>query len=131
MYVGGCSCGAVRFRCTVEPFWASYCHCSDCRHVTGAPVTVMVGFRDGEVRFDGVPSWRRTSECVHRAHCAECGTPLVYRDDRLPGEVYLMAGAFDDPSFIRPQMHAFVDEALPWLTIADDLPRKKGFTRSR
>ena len=37
--------------------------------------------------------------------CADCGTSLSYEDERLPGEVYLMLGAFDDPDPFEPEAH--------------------------
>ena len=48
-HTGGCRCGAVRFEASAEPFHISYCHCSDCRRATGAPVAAYVGFTAEQV----------------------------------------------------------------------------------
>jgi hypothetical protein len=52
-HTGGCRCGAVRFEASVEPNHVSYCHCSDCRKATGAPVTAFVGFAADQVSLTG------------------------------------------------------------------------------
>ena len=35
---GGCMCGAIRYEATGKPIIVAYCHCTDCRGITGAPV---------------------------------------------------------------------------------------------
>lgn len=131
MHAGGCACGAVRLRCTAPPLHASYCHCADCRRQTGAPVTVFVGFDPAAVHFESAPRTRHCAPHVRRGFCPACGSPMAYADDRLADAIYLLAGVFDDPGFIRPQCHAWTREALAWLDIADGLPRYPGFSRPR
>jgi hypothetical protein len=33
---------------------------------------------------------------------------LVREDERLPGEVYVMVGAFDDPEPLEPEVHHLI-----------------------
>ena len=40
-YVGGCACGAVRYRLEGEPQVVGLSHCTDCRKETGAPFCTM------------------------------------------------------------------------------------------
>lgn len=131
MREGGCYCGAVRFLAEGEPTLVSYCHCRDCRRLGGAPAAVFVGFARGAVTFRGKPRAFRSSAHVTRRFCPECGSPLAYEDHRLAGEVYLALGAFDAPERLRPSRHAFAVEQLPWLEIADELPRHPGFSKPR
>lgn len=128
---GGCVCGRVRFTCSRPPFRVSYCHCADCRHVTGAPVSVFVGWKTADVHFEGTPIERQSSAQACRLSCGTCGTPFGYRDERLPEELYLLAGTLDAPEKLHPQCHAWTEEALPWLVIDDELPRYPRFSRSR
>lgn len=129
---GGCRCGRHRLQVTTEPLWVSYCHCTDCRRSTGAPVSVFVGFAEEAVAFDGpVPSVHASSEHAERLFCAHCGTPIGYRDRRLENELYLMVGVLDEPERYVPARHAFVSGQLAWLHIADDLPRHARCTRER
>ena len=48
---GGCACGAVRYEAIGKPIDVAYCHCSDCRGFTGAPVVAWVAFESQKVSF--------------------------------------------------------------------------------
>jgi|TARA_R100001369_G_scaffold80430_1_gene110801 hypothetical protein len=129
---GRCRCGKYRFRVFGEPFWVSYCHCSDCRKATGAPVAVFAGFKSDEVKLFGekATTYKSIPE-VKRLFCSRCGTPIGYQDARLPGEIYYYIGVLEEQSKVVPQLHAWISERLDWLSIADDLPRYQHFSRPR
>lgn len=129
-HTGSCRCGAVRATASAEPFWRSYCHCRDCRKQTGAPMMSFVGFRNEELAWSGSPQiWR--SGRVERSFCGACGSQIGYRDDNLPGETYLYLGFMDAPENHPPTLHAFEARRLPFLHLADDLPRFPGFSIER
>jgi hypothetical protein len=109
----------------------SWCHCKDCRRQTGAPAVVWAGFRAGEVSFAGAPKRRRSSEQVTRAFCAECGTPISYEHEELPGEIYIHAALFDEADRLVPDRHAYVTSKLFWLHLEDRLAKFDGVTRER
>ena len=130
MHAGSCRCGLIGAETAIEPFWVSYCHCRDCRKQTGAPVMAFVGFKEGDLAWHGTPqTWH--SSGVTRSFCGHCGSQIGYRDDKLPGEVYLSLGFMDEPENYPPRLHAFERRRLPFLHIADDLPRYDGFSIDR
>jgi hypothetical protein len=118
---GRCSCGAIRFVASAAPFQVSWCHCKDCRRQTGAPAVVWAGFKTDEVTFQGTPKRRRSSEHVTRAFCADCGTPISYEHEELPGEIYIHAGLFDEADQLVPDRHAYVTSRLFWIHLEDGL----------
>ncbi|MEM7567754.1 MAG: GFA family protein [Pseudomonadota bacterium] len=126
---GACRCGAIRFS-TGPARDASYCHCSDCRKATAAPVSVFVEVDPATLRIEGEPAAYRTPD-VTRSFCGACGTPLAYADERLEGRLWLMLGALHEPERFTPARHAFTGEALPWFHVADDLPRLTDFSVPR
>ncbi len=129
-HTGSCRCGVIGAEAKAEPFLVSYCHCRDCRKQTGAPVMAFVGFRESDLAWHGEPArWR--SGGVERAFCASCGSQIGYRDERLAGDVYLTLGFMDEPERYPPSVHAFAMRQLPFLHIADDLPRHDGFSVER
>lgn len=83
-----------------------YCHCRDCRRASGPPVSICAGYGAEQ----GRPNVYESSPCVRRSICDDCGTPLSYEDERLPGEVYLMVGAFADPEPFEPEAHDWISQ---------------------
>ncbi|MBL9059164.1 MAG: hypothetical protein JNK88_03955 [Mangrovicoccus sp.] len=63
---------------------------------------------------------------VGRGFCARCGTPVCFENAGLPGEIRVSAAALDNPLADRPEGHDVRSEHLPWLALADDLPRSPG-----
>jgi hypothetical protein len=86
-----------------------YCHCRDCRKPSGPPVSLFAGYRAEQVETErGTPKAYESSPGVRRSFCGDCGTPLSYEDERLPGKVYLMVGALDDPEPFEPEAHYWI-----------------------
>jgi hypothetical protein len=123
-HTGGCRCGAVRFETNADPHHVSYCHCTDCRKATGAPVSAFVGFMAENVLVRGDTLRSFDNGPVTRSFCATCGTPIAYTDSRIGDRVYFMLGAMDMPALYRPTVHAYVREQLPFLHMPDGLPRE-------
>lgn len=129
---GRCYCGATTLRAAHPPHAVAYCHCLDCRRVTGAPVAAFAAFDDAWVTFSP-DAGRRVSvnPGVERTFCAACGSPLAGRYDYLPGQVFIAIGVLDQAEALAPQLHAHAARRLSWLHIADDLERFEVTSRAR
>ena len=122
---GHCLCGAVRFTISGPLKWTGYCHCESCRRNCSAPVTAFLGVADGDWAWTGAaPATYSHSDHATRSFCARCGTPMAYATTKLPAETHFYAAALENPEDYRPAQHFFISEALSWLHIEDDLPRK-------
>jgi hypothetical protein len=122
---GGCLCGAVRYDAPWPPTWSAHCHCSDCRKATGSAFATYAGILRDRFRWTkGAPKEVHSSPGVTRSFCGTCGTPLAYRGDRWPTEIHILAATLDDPSIAAPEAHMYTSEQLPWVHLADGLPRK-------
>lgn len=130
-HTGSCRCGLISVEASAEPIWQSYCHCRDCRKQTGAPVMAFVGFREEDLVWFGEAKIWRSAGGLSRSFCDHCGSQIGYRDENLPGEVYLTIGFMDAPENFPPNLHAFEKRRLPFLHIADDLPRYQDFSVER
>lgn len=125
---GGCQCGAVRYRLTAPCVWTGYCHCRQCQRAHGAPVVLWLTVPSDGIVFDrGSLAWHRSSPQAERGFCAACGSPLAWKaatpaEANDPG-IDIAAASLDDAGDVRPEMHLWCDSAVPWLSIADDLPR--------
>ena len=121
---GHCLCGAVRFRADAAPLWQAHCHCESCRRATASGFTSFFGIADGHWQWTGeAPRRYASSPGVERFFCATCGSQMAYRADRFPGEIHFYAGTLDAPETYTPTNHVFWEEHMPWIVLADGLPR--------
>ena len=128
MLTGGCLCGAVRYAAGGTPFHPTLCHCTDCRRATGAPIVGWFSVRPSDLVFTaGEPRFYASSPGRRRGFCATCGTPILYRHEELD-EVDVTTCSLDDPAALPPADHTFTRSRLPWVELADGLPR---FERTR
>ena len=126
---GGCMCGAVRYEATGKPCVVAYCHCTDCRGITGAPVVTWVLFKTKNVRFTkGKRNTFESSPGIDWGYCDQCGTPLTWEgnafDTHFTG---FRISTLDKPEEFVPDRHWYDSERLPWFDVADNLPRYAKF----
>jgi len=129
---GRCYCGGISLRSTQRPHTVAFCHCADCRRVTGAPVAAFAAFDEAAVTFS--PNEGRSvtvNPGVERLFCPDCGSPLAGRYDYLPGQIYISIGILDQAGELAPQLHAHASERLSWLHIDDGLERFETSSRTR
>jgi hypothetical protein len=119
---GGCLCGAVKYEASGRPCHITHCHCVDCRRSSGAAFVTWASFRQAEFRFTkGQPrvlSWAGRL----RSFCTACGTPLTFMSTPQGDEVDVTVCSFDQPDAVSPADHTWVDDRLPWIRLADELP---------
>jgi hypothetical protein len=119
---GGCFCGAVRFRGTLDPQRICHCHCEDCRRASGAPFVTWACFVRNDFQITaGTPRQHLKNERV-RYFCKDCGTQLFWFQSEDAPIICATVGSFDDPSQVTPQSHIWTEDKLPWIPICDDLP---------
>lgn len=117
-HLGGCLCGAVRYR--LQSYTdAGYCHCARCRKHTGAPVAAWALAPAAELVVEtGAPATYES-----RRFCAACGSSL-YRE---AGDVVAVnLGTLDDPGAIEPAIHQHIEGQVAWLRLHDLLPFVEG-----
>jgi hypothetical protein len=120
--VGGCLCGAVRYRISAEPRSADYCHCRMCRRAAGAPVVARLTVANDFFAWTrGEPALYRSSPDAERFFCGQCGTQLALRDE--PDFLDVTLASLDSPEAVRPSYHIWTTSRIGWFDIADDLPR--------
>ena len=119
---GGCLCGAVRYEYRGEIGTAGYCHCADCRRISGSAFGVSVrvraaGFRIVQGTPKGFTKTGDSGRAVTRFFCGDCGCPLYTEPPLHPDTVFLKAGSLDDPSLVRPDRQAWVRSRVDWSII--------------
>ena len=124
MREGGCFCGAVRYRVEGAPIRVTHCHCTHCRGTSGAAFLTWAVFEESRFRIvKGTPGRCQSRPGASRQFCAGCGTQLTFRDVEAPGTIDVTACSLDRPEELHPEDHVWADRLLPWIALADELPR--------
>ena len=132
MITGRCYCGGITVHADTTPLSVTYCHCSDCRRLTGAPVAAFAAFASTDVHLTPEPAESNAVPTgIRRWFCPDCGSALAAQFDYLPGQTYVPVGILDQAGDYPPTQHAHHGSRLPWLTIADDTVRIDGTSRDR
>lgn len=124
---GSCLCGAVRFTATLPSRWVAHCHCTFCRRAHGAAFVTWVGLDEAAVAIadpQGALRWNESSPGARRGFCGRCGSPLFFQGERWPGELHIARALFTGPVDREPQMHAYWDTHVSWVTLGDVLPKR-------
>ncbi len=124
---GGCLCGSVRYEYDGEVGHAAYCHCSDCRRVSGGPFTISVRMDKEHFRLvkGEVKSFVSLSDAgtqIARCFCPECGSPIYGYRPESGDRFFVKAGTLDDPSLVQPSDQFWTKSAVSWGRIPPNLP---------
>ena len=125
---GGCRCGGVRFEIS-EVLDAGYCHCSQCRRRSGAPVFAFLSVTDAHfVLLQGDLVNEPSETTGTRYYCNQCRSEIALHYENAEfGVIHALGcGLLDRPDLVAPVFHQFYADRLEWLNIEDDLPRFSG-----
>jgi len=123
-YTGGCLCRKIRYCATGTPMTPSHCHCELCRKSSGAPLVSWASFRSRDFSFtQGKPARFDSSPIAFRQFCPDCGTQLTFQFLRSPDSIDVTLGSLDHPQTITPADHIWTKRQIPWIKLADGLPR--------
>lgn len=128
--LGGCRCGAVRYRLDEPPFDPGWCHCRICQKTSGAPAMAFASVhRDKWIVTSGSDrlAVRRTSAFGTRSHCLDCGTPLTLAVEFQPATIDVALATFDEPGSVTPAFRIFWADRIAWDSPDDGLPRFDAF----
>ncbi len=121
-YAGTCLCGGVQFE-VAEPFLrVSYCHCTNCKKISGGIGTVSGRARSDAIRILAGEELLTTYQPVEgtaKTFCSVCGSNLFgggWPDSEYSSVRLSTLDSFED----KPTAHIFVRSVAPWETLPDD-----------
>ncbi|MEL6478627.1 MAG: GFA family protein [Pseudomonadota bacterium] len=118
LLIGGCLCGAVRYRVETPSELHYLCHCTDCQRHGGGPyhAAIVVAWEafelTGETAHGEVTAG--SGRTIARHHCPACGAHLFVTQWPVAGRVSVKAGSLDDPSLFRPRYEIWTRSRAPW-----------------
>ena len=130
--LGGCACGAVRYRLGREPIYVQACHCRDCQRITGSAFVVNMWIEEAEVEVvSGSLKSFELKGGSGRPHdvffCQDCATYVWSRYQGATGSLFVRAGTLDDPDQVRPLAHIFTASKQDWVPLPENTPVFEAF----
>jgi len=114
-----CRCGSVQLRIGAAPIAQFYCHCDDCRAVSGGAYVPIALFATDAVVVNGGGTSTWIHKLLPRTRCSTCGTFLFGEPPGLGVSGFLLPSEMFKPAF-----HSQCQYAV--LPVKDDLPHFKG-----
>jgi len=127
-FTGGCACGAIRYECSAEPLMIGNCHCRDCQRSSGAAFSTGVVVPSSSLTLtQGTPKYYTVTadsgNTARRGFCNECGSPLFADSSATPHLIAIKVGSIDDPSWCKPTVDIWTQNAQPWDYMDPGLPK--------
>jgi hypothetical protein len=120
---GACPCGAVRFEIGAV-FDCRYCHCSRCRHSSGAPFTVGAVVKPVDFHLTTGSLVAAGGEKGVEQRCAACRAEVAFAFETSLGPfLSVPVGLLDDPEACPPRYHQWFSQRLRWMHVHDALPK--------
>ena len=125
--IARCFCESTKIEVSGVPDWVAYCHCEDCRRVTGAPVTAYASYKDECLEYkSGALNYYESSPGTKWGSCSVCHSPMTYQTKKYLNETHIHIITIDEHDELSPDFHVHCSEAVRWFTIADEWPRYEG-----
>jgi hypothetical protein len=115
---GSCLCGSVKYSVTTEIKKFYFCHCAQCRKITGSSFASNILAKPSEL------TWVSGSEKVKRfdypgkksyskVFCSECGSGLPFLNES-GNTLFIPAGSLDSDLEIKPDNNIFWSDKASW-----------------
>jgi hypothetical protein len=124
--LASCRCGQLRATVTGDPVRVSVCHCLDCKKRSGSAFAAQARWPADQVVIEGrSKSFEKVADSGNRAtfhFCPDCGSDVHYENHgKFDGLVAIPLGAFDDPSFLKPDYSVWEERKHDWVEISGEV----------
>ena len=120
---GSCECQGVVFELIGELRDVVFCHCSQCRKISGhycAATQVSKGNLN-LIKATSL-SWYDSSDKARRGFCSVCGSSMFYERKGID-KISVSAGSLEIPTSLDRMRHIYVTSKGDYYDISDDLPQ--------
>jgi hypothetical protein len=125
---GGCRCGRVRYRATVDKLPNVYaCHCLDCQTWSGSAFSAQFILPESQLEVTGEPQiYELTSpdgaRTSYQRACPVCFTRVYNTDSARPGLAVVRAGTLDRSDELEVVAHIWTRRKMGGIVVPDDAP---------
>ena len=127
-YKGSCVCGQTTYE-AFDLTEVSFCHCQQCRKMTGHYMAACQATRD-KITIVGKVKWHYTHEGSRHGFCNNCGAHMFWQNDTRP-TISVTAGSLDDAKDLTVRHHIFIEEKGCYYEINDNEPKFESYGYNR
>ena len=125
--VGGCGCGALRYRLKARPMIVHCCHCKDCQRQTGTAFVINAIIERDNIEIEQgstvVCTMPTDSGRPHDlCRCRYCGITVWSDYGRRKTMLFVRVGTLDEPASLPPDVHIFTRSKLDWVGLPPHIP---------
>jgi hypothetical protein len=128
---GSCLCGRVKYSISTELQTFYFCHCEQCRKITGSAFASNILAKPAEIQ------WLSGGENINRfdypgdrsftkVFCKVCGSGLPFHNESGT-HIFIPAGSLDGDPNIRPEKNIFWGDKSTWYEAGIQAPKCDGF----
>lgn len=114
---GSCLCNSVKYRVNEAPSQFYFCHCQQCRKVTGSSFAANIIAKPNDIEWllgeDILTHFAHPSRAFSKTFCSKCGSGLPHIN-KSGTSLVIPAGSLDHVPTIAPQANIFVSEQATW-----------------
>lgn len=129
---GGCLCGNVRYQSSAEPALQVVCHCKTCQKNSGSSFSTNIAVPSDSlsVTKGSVKTYDDHSgasgQAFQRHFCPDCGSHILAGGPAYGDLSFIKVGTLDDPSWVKPEIHLWCTEKMPWVEIPASAKQFRG-----
>ena len=119
---GGCHCGNLSYRATVDPERVAVCHCTDCQSISGSPYRwVAVVPEENFELLSGEPKTYKkvadSGDISLQVFCPNCASPL-YSTVEIDGprNFNIRVGTANERDQLKPKVQIWQRSSQSWAT---------------
>ena len=130
-FSGSCLCGSVKYSISSELDSFYFCHCKQCRKITGSAFAANILVKPVQIEWhEGVQKLRRFdcpgTKSYTKVFCTECGSGLPFLNES--GEtIFIPAGSLDENPGISPELNIFWSDRAEWFEHGVSSPTCEAF----
>ena len=116
-------CREIEFSFSGPPRFVGDCVCESCRRAHGASAVAWVGVSTAQFSIDRGESslkWYQSSGQSERGFCTTCGTRMLFRSKKWPGETHMALACMTLPHDLVSTGVSFKEELPAWTALELD-----------
>lgn len=119
--IGGCFCGAIRYRADAHKTLHYLCHCTHCQHYGGGAHHAAIVVAAEDLGVEGAPkvfaATADSGRAIARHFCEDCGGHLFTSPWPDATRFSIKAGTLDDRTLFQPTDQIWEQSRPAWLDI--------------